>query len=118
MNMNFFIIIYKSIFRGGGKIRQWFFQKYAQAYFKSRGAILESPSHFYGKTLLNFDKKSNVNIGTNFICRSGKTNQIDNSSTSKLVCGPDVKLSIGDILVLLIPIFMQWRVYQLVIMLI
>lgn len=91
-----YLIINKLINGGGKRIKRFFYQNYAKAYFKSRGANLHSSSFFYGRTLLSFPKSSHVEIGKHFICRSGKSEAIDNSSTSKIVVGPNASLIIGD----------------------
>ena len=49
-----------------------------------------------GRPYISIGINANVLIGSNFICRSGAGQAIENSSCSKIIVGPNAKLIIGD----------------------
>lgn len=65
---------------------------------KHAGAVIEDYSkvYFYGRSVLHIGKGAKVKIGSNFICRSGYDEAIDNSECSKITVRDGAKLCIGD----------------------
>lgn len=57
-----------------------------------------APPHLciIGRPYISIADNASVSIGSNFICRSGAGQAIDNSCCSKLIVGKNAKLIIGD----------------------
>ena len=59
-----------------GKLRRLYYQFYNLHYFKFKGAKIGKDCKLYGKVIFNLNSEANIEIGDNFICRSGFRNHI------------------------------------------
>lgn len=98
MGIDAVYIIVNKCYKGGRRFCQFFSQRWAYAYLKSRGTNIPSYNEikFYGKPEMRIAEGAKVSIGKSFICRSGLGNAIDNSSGTVISVQKDASLTIGE----------------------
>ncbi len=95
--MTFFtpiLIIHKALHRVCERVSRWYWQNYAVAYLSYKGAQF-SRCKFYGRCRLHIAKGGRINLGKQFVCRSGAEYAIDNCPMSKITVRSKGRLQIG-----------------------
>jgi len=81
---------------GCSYLKRKIYERYYLAYISKKTKRCGDSVQIIGRPYFSFEDGAHVEIGSNFICRSGAGHAIDNSSCSKLIVGKNAKLIIGD----------------------